>query len=393
VHCNLSDSSLALVACEEVRACPSMEPSSSSSSSSSSRSSGFPRTMWLRNLTPVDSTAEGGTEENEVAILSKSAIAPDDGNRKRKTGGGMSEIDLTELDEVSLSTSRKRAKVLQRFSALTYNVWFNEEVALLERVQAIVEVIEGEKPTFLALQEMTPLILKLMAGPLKAMGYNAKVQNGMQQSYFTVLCSRLPWLFCRETDFANSIMSRGLLYGAVKFPNGQKTIVGTTHLESAIPPFYGDARKSNERKLQLLECFKTLDSVFTSENASACILLGDLNWDEGDRPYKKDPRKRTFTKDGQMRLPEGWRDAWTTKFPGASFEEGCTYNSRANPMLRGSFAFRPDRILFKGIYSACPVDVRIVGTSLIKDVTYQEPRSGKNLPVLPSDHFGLICNF
>eukprot|EP00282_Hemiselmis_andersenii_P011832 CAMPEP_0114170258 /NCGR_PEP_ID=MMETSP0043_2-20121206/34039_1 /TAXON_ID=464988 /ORGANISM="Hemiselmis andersenii, Strain CCMP644" /LENGTH=185 /DNA_ID=CAMNT_0001267841 /DNA_START=70 /DNA_END=625 /DNA_ORIENTATION=- len=45
---------------------------------------------------------------------------------------------------------------------LTYNVWFNEEVALEARMRAIGDIIQQEEPDFVMLQEVTPNIEMLL---------------------------------------------------------------------------------------------------------------------------------------------------------------------------------------------------------------------------------------
>ncbi|GBG25798.1 Regulator of G-protein signaling 10 [Hondaea fermentalgiana] len=234
-------------------------------------------------------------------------------------------------------------------SYLTYNVWFAEEVALQERIEAIVSSIKAHKPTFVGLQEVTRNILHLLAGPLRALKYDVKIQGAAQQPYFVILATRHRWAWCRERSFRNSQMGRCLLYGGVQIPNGPLMIVGTTHLESAIPPFYGEAMNSPARRAQFQECLDTLDASCADGDATThkvAVLMGDLNWNEGGRPYKRQPSKRTKILDGDLPLRAGWKDVWSNLLhPAVSFEESCTYDGPGNPMLANSTCFRPDRIL------------------------------------------------
>lgn len=75
---------------------------------------------------------------------------------------------------------------------------------------------------------------------------------------------------------------------------------------------------------------------------------------------------------------------------------GFTYDSKANPMLTGSrLQKRLDRIYCQ-LQDFEVVSLEMVGTAPIPDLTYQKERKVKGrvqmmtLPVLPSDHFGLL---
>jgi tyrosyl-DNA phosphodiesterase 2 len=112
------------------------------------------------------------------------------------------------------------------------------------------------------------------------------------------------------------------------------------------------------------------------------IFGGDMNWDEkGDGPFP---------------LPESWVDPWDKLKPG---EDGWTYDTKANPTLTGNRKLqkRMDRFVCK--LPDFEIDhIEMIGMEAIPGITYlKEKKVGKNvreleLPVLPSDHFGLVLS-
>ena len=109
------------------------------------------------------------------------------------------------------------------------------------------------------------------------------------------------------------------------------------------------------------------------------LFAGDTNWDD-----EKDS-------DGDLArlLPPGWADAWEQLHP---TQAGFTYDATANAMLMGRLRKRLDRVLCRlRDYEAA--EIRMVGTQALPGVTYEKQfRNGgsKRMPVLPSDHFGLV---
>eukprot|EP00282_Hemiselmis_andersenii_P006121 CAMPEP_0114121006 /NCGR_PEP_ID=MMETSP0043_2-20121206/6955_1 /TAXON_ID=464988 /ORGANISM="Hemiselmis andersenii, Strain CCMP644" /LENGTH=250 /DNA_ID=CAMNT_0001213673 /DNA_START=70 /DNA_END=819 /DNA_ORIENTATION=- len=68
---------------------------------------------------------------------------------------------------------------------LTYNVWFNEEVALEARMRAIGDIIQQEEPDFVMLQEVTPNIEMLLRSHPFSDRYDWSTPPYMQ--YYTAL--------------------------------------------------------------------------------------------------------------------------------------------------------------------------------------------------------------
>jgi tyrosyl-DNA phosphodiesterase 2 len=95
-----------------------------------------------------------------------------------------------------------------------------------------------------------------------------------------------------------------------------------------------------------------------------------------------------------MTLSSKWRDAWVT----SSDDPGYTYDAKRNAMLQGNLRQRLDRILIKTTTTAneeAKLKTFMVGTKPIDDLIYEKISRGKmiQLPVLPSDHFGLVTEF
>jgi len=164
----------------------------------------------------------------------------------------------------------------------------------------------------------------------------------------------------------------------------------------------------------------------------AAFLTGDLNWD--------DERKRSGGVDkpllsvvrGPSAISEGgeggdcdhddtakWEDVWLERCAG---QEGYTYDSKENPMLRGNLRRRFDRCLVYALSerkvasdnggddngdkqtALAAHSVRMIGTEPIDGLVWKKevqkwvggrPTGGTgtplNLPVLPSDHYGLYA--
>ena len=281
--------------------------------------------------------------------------------------GGASSSSSSSSSHSSLSAGAATGEPL---SALTWNVWFSD-LQLQQRMRGVCETLAREKPRFVALQEVTPPILKLLQPQLVLLGYDVRVQE--PSDYFCALAVRdAKWDTVRELRFANSKMRRGLLYGRATLPGVGSVLVATTHLESPTPQ-----AKTAERQAQLASCFKALGDAMSgsSPQPRAVLLMGDLNWTE--------------VRDGVLHMPMHWRDAWEVMHAGLGYFDSCTYNSRTNKMLSGSLSYRADRMLFWGCLE--PSAARMVGTEPLEGVT--TVRNGVVKPVYCSDHYGVLATF
>ena len=294
------------------------------------------------------------------------------------------------------ATGGRRYPAPEGLSFMSYNVWFAEEVALQERMAEIGRIIRDRLPTVLALQEVTPAILTLLRPHLQACGYGAiEPQPTYHRGapYFTLLASRIPFVHTSYHPFESSQMGRGLQiaeflvspelfraqHGADELqallPEPRRFCVATAHLESPCPPhnFY-----SGQRKAQAAAAFRALAERKSASGSEGVVFMGDLNWTE--------------RRDGALPLPTKWADAWLDLHGG---DPGYTYDAKANGMLLGSLRLRLDRVLCWSKFAAPSACAKVGAEPVATAATYtKRTRSGdRQLPVFPSDHFGLLVHF
>lgn len=259
---------------------------------------------------------------------------------------------------------------------LTYNVWFREDLELLARMSAIGAIILEHKPHLICLQEVTPNIYNIFQCSAWWQDYRCSVSPDLasKRAYFCIQLSRISSIEFVRNPYHNTVMGRELCIAKVDLAGGKQLVVATTHLESPCPaPPTWNQMFSSERVSQAKEAFNRL------KNYRNVVFGGDMNWDD--------------KQDGNPPLPDGWCDAWMNLRPG---EEGLTYDSKENPMLSGSrLRKRLDR-LYCVLQDFKLESIERVGTTPIPGVSFQKERKVKKevqkmtLPVLPSDHFGLL---
>ncbi|MQM13906.1 hypothetical protein Taro_046833 [Colocasia esculenta] len=261
---------------------------------------------------------------------------------------------------------------------LSYNVW-SEDVMLQERMEAIGVLIQEKSPDLICFQEVTPNIYKIFENSNWWQAYSSSVPPEMayRRNYFCMQLSKLPACFS-QTRIGLPIKRRELCIAQVDAGKGKSTLAfATVHLVCPNPhPCYPHQRYSAERIAQAQEALSALT------NYPNVVFGGDMNWDE--------------EVDGPVPLPPGWVDAWEKKRPG---EDGWTFDTMANPMLwwKPPLRKRLDRFL------CCLKDfsissIELIGTRAIPELYYsKEKKVGKMmvpeqivLPLLPSDHFGLL---
>ncbi|KAL0023025.1 hypothetical protein WJX79_000732 [Trebouxia sp. C0005] len=218
------------------------------------------------------------------------------------------------------------ATLIPELKLLTYNVWFEEDIALQERMCAIGGIIqEHDFPHFICFQEVTQRIYHLFQQSPWWHRYAAS--QPAAQPYFTALLYRkdtfTPAGSFQSHDFSNSAMGRGVLSvaGAVQ---GIKVRIATSHLES---PCGHNKMFSKERVAQCKEGFAMLNG----QDQTDVLWAGDMNWN---------------TEDGDPPLPAGWEDAWSQQNPR---DLGLTYDGKKNAMLGpyNRLRKRLDRVFFK----------------------------------------------
>ncbi|ETO23243.1 hypothetical protein RFI_13942, partial [Reticulomyxa filosa] len=186
--------------------------------------------------------------------------------------------------------------------------------------------------------------------------------------------------------FENSGMGRELVYFDVKLANNLVVTFATSHLESPVGPTIDGKKeiytKQRRRQLEL--------SLETLSNRRHVMFGGDMNWVD---PTAKEEN------DGWMKLSPSWKDCWIEAH-GQNYLQtnpGYTYDGVNNPMLGHRYRSRLDRILFKSEGSRLQLKtIDIIGTQPIPRLTYTKTYASgfqKQVPVLPSDHFGLFAVF
>lgn len=187
--------------------------------------------------------------------------------------------------------------------------------------------------------------------------------------------SKLPVKSFSCKPFTNSIMGRELSVGEVEVQKGKTFVVATSHLESPCPaPPKWDQMYSKERVEQAKEAIN-----FLKKNPNV-VYGGDMNWDD--------------KLDGQFPFPDGWVDAWQELRPG---ENGWTYDTKSNQMLSGNRTLqkRLDRFICNlRDFKISGIDM--IGMDAIPGLSYSKEKKVRKeikkleLPVLPSDHYGLL---
>ncbi|XP_071698691.1 uncharacterized protein [Rutidosis leptorrhynchoides] len=279
------------------------------------------------------------------------------------------------IDKASITSDKAQAKMDPRtLKILSYNVWFAEEIELRIRMRAIGDIIQLHSPDVICFQEVTSNIYALFQRSKWWNSYKCSLslEQASTRPYFCMQLSKLPVKSFARNPFSYSAMGRELCIAELSTQGNTPLLVATSHLESPCPgPPKWDQMYSKERVKQANEA---VDFLKSNPNV---ILCGDMNWDD--------------KLDGEFPLPDGWIDAWSELKPN---EIGWTYDTKANPMLSANRKLqkRLDRFLIslRDFKVEC---INMVGTKAIPEVTYlKQKKGGKELelPVLPSDHFGLL---
>ena len=246
-------------------------------------------------------------------------------------------------------------------------------------MRAIADIVAAERPHVLCFQEVTGNIERLLRASPFWSDFEAS-PTPVGAPYYTLLLLRRPLRAGpapSRAPFQNSAQGRDLTRGGLDLGGGLRLIAATAHLES----YLGEgATCSAERVEQMRESLRVLDSELSPApfgGIGNVLFAGDTNWDDDE--------------DGNLArlLPPGWCDAWATLHP---TQAGFTYDATANDMLMGRLRKRLDRVMCR-LRDYEPADIRMVGTTALPGVTYDKQfRNGgsKRLPVLPSDHFGLV---
>ncbi|KAI9128414.1 hypothetical protein K1719_001407 [Acacia pycnantha] len=279
--------------------------------------------------------------------------------------------------EIQISAAEDLGKSLSSLKILSYNVWFREDLEVHKRMKAIGDLIQHHNPDLIFFQEVTPNIFDILKESSWWNVYRCSVSlnKAYSRQYFCMVLSKLPVKAFSTVPFSNSIMGRELCIAEIEVMNGKPFVVATSHLESPCPaPPKWDQMYSKERVEQAREAMNVLCKY------PNVVFGGDMNWDDKT--------------DGQFPLKDGWIDAWSQLRPD---ENGWTYDTKSNQMLAGNRTLQ--KRLDRFICSLQDFKIRsidMVGMNEIPGVSYTKEKKAKKetkqlvLPVLPSDHFGLV---
>ncbi|XP_028762991.1 uncharacterized protein LOC114721337 [Neltuma alba] len=276
-----------------------------------------------------------------------------------------------------ISATEHSGKPLSSLKILSYNVWFREDLEVHKRMEAIGDLIQHHNPDLICFQEVTPNIFDIFKEASWWNVYRCSVSfdKAYSRQYFCVVLSKLPVKSFSTVPFSNSIMGRELCIAEIEAMNGKPFVVATSHLESPCPaPPKWDQMYSKERVEQAHEAMTVLCKY------PNVVFGGDMNWDD--------------KMDGQFPLQDGWIDAWSQL---RANENGWTYDTKSNQMLASNRTLqkRLDRFICS-LQDFKISSIDMIGMNEIPGLSYSKEKKAKKetkqlvLPVLPSDHYGLI---
>jgi len=249
-----------------------------------------------------------------------------------------------------------------------------------ERYQHIVQLFEKYKADVICLQEVIGKFIDVLVKNdyVRENYYIIHDDCKTWPGYGTYFLSTFPFILERYELITS--MGRDLIVGVLNI-NNEKIYCGNIHLESLANPFI--------RSQQLFRCNELLD-----ENNTA-LLLGDFNF-ASDKNYSLIERRRDLIEKGEdpysishledeklennvlKEMMPNFDDIWELLHPG---ENGYTFDSSINKMLKHYEEMRYDRILLKS-NSWNAKSIQMIGNEPIE--------SDEDGPLFPSDHFGLL---
>ena len=297
----------------------------------------------------------------------------------------------------------------RRFQVATYNIWFGPEgdgqPHIQQRMGAIASLLaqqhSGINPLwFVGFQEVVHSTQQVLHPLMESKGYEIISQPllayGVSLAVLTRANCPCPEILDKGyKPYFRSQMDRGFSFAHCRLPGVEKDecIVANTHLESFVPGDNG----SSARVVQVKEAASfCLHKMSTNSRIKVAIIMGDLNWDDASR-NPKDPDLLGVLNGNQSNGVHGeWVDSWKETVVDPK-DPGYTYDSKVNPMLRGSLRRRFDRVLVfrrKGDKKICCSTTCIgtegLGTTFMKVNHYVNPPTSRETPTAPSDHFGLV---
>lgn len=295
-------------------------------------------------------------------------------------------VDLTDDSPEPKKNKKTVPEVI--VSLVSYNIWF-DPVHQTQRMQALQEAIlntSGPLPRFIGLQEVTASLAATLFPLLESNAYQIISQPSAAYGCALALLQVDEVVDSGFRPFHDSIMGRGILWAHARV-EGQSILFTTAHLESYVKNYNGATYTgAPQRESQLREMKKFCEGFLGKVDLA--IITGDLNWDD-----ERKTKSAGADKPMMDVLGDEWVDAWRVHRPN---EEGYTYDAKESAMLRGNLRRRFDRCLIRSNSRVSVQDTELIGTRKIANLLWEkEPhpmaknRSVVQLPVLPSDHFGL----
>eukprot|EP01122_Echinamoeba_exundans_P000894 TRINITY_DN10835_c0_g1_i1.p1 TRINITY_DN10835_c0_g1~~TRINITY_DN10835_c0_g1_i1.p1 ORF type:complete len:344 (-),score=44.48 TRINITY_DN10835_c0_g1_i1:13-1014(-) len=269
----------------------------------------------------------------------------------------------------------KMTSKLTKIRMMTFNVWF-DDFALRQRAVELCRLIKEVSPDVICLQEVTLPFLNMlkMASCFREGAVISDIEGSTLNGYGVVIISNNPDLIPERFTICRfpSMMGRKLL-AAYFNVQGKRVAVGCVHLESL------DSAKIRQTQLKI-------SNEELSSSSDSSFLMGDFNFDDKRNfhidvtPLENDMMRETL---------KGWIDTWEHLKP---TEDGKTFDSVENKMLtpwHKHERMRYDRIMFHSEdWAAQHIDL-----AGVEPFTQLPGRDGKVLPVVVSDHFGLVAEY
>uniref|UniRef100_A0A6U6J7J3 Endonuclease/exonuclease/phosphatase domain-containing protein n=1 Tax=Zooxanthella nutricula TaxID=1333877 RepID=A0A6U6J7J3_9DINO len=243
-------------------------------------------------------------------------------------------------------------------SVLTLNVWF-AKLLMHDRTQALIRLIQVEKPHVVCLQEVVPYVADSLIAAFPTWGHSGFEGFAVNHGYGVLIMTR-PDLAASFTSYElESRMGRKLV--VAKLPD---LAVGSVHLESL--------NNHKWRVRQLQRCAQVLAGF------SDALLVGDFNFDS-TRNFKP-PHVPLENDDLNTSLPD-FDDVWPKLRPK---ELGLTYDSQTNPYIRKTETMRYDRVMAR-LKLWVANSIQLIGSVGEGDSDAQR--------IFLSDHFGVLAHF
>jgi len=232
-------------------------------------------------------------------------------------------------------------------TVLSYNVWFDHSVNIVQRMDAIGKIIVKEKPDLIALQEMTPYICSLLFSQSWVLEYYVSDPLGKELGkphdnwkYGNIILSRVNFRDVLLRDFPSN-QSRKALCGSV-YVNDILVTLGTFHLES-----YPSESLTRRKQLEL---FRNI-----TNSSEHILLIGDSNMERDS--------------ENEVLYPK-FKEAWLELYPG---NKGYTFSTTSQYRRYDRVFYTPKTIKINTVY--------YVGKETIPGGSY------------PSDHLGVVTKF